>query len=785
MGSTEARVLKTSFTSGEWSPSMYARVDISQFADSAKRIENALPHAHGGVSNRTGTRHVGIQPASAGNKKIRLINFQFSVVQTYVLEFSDYKMRVIKDGGFVLVGSTSNIYELTTPFSAEDLEGLNYTQSADVLFISHKNYPPKTITRLDHDNWVIGDVSFSADVTVPSAPSLSTSLTSGSKNLEYKIAAVNDKGEESTPSPKASTSWDGEWAQEDYVKLTFNGQTDAESFNVYKSQNGFFGFIGRVVTEGSTSSFTFTDDNILPKTDDGPQASKNPFDSAGNYPDAVDIYHLRMIIGRTNDQTKTVWLSQTGRLSNFNISHPLKPDDSIEATMASNQVNEIKYFKAIEELLIFTTGGVWKLTGKGDSALSATSLDFKIQEHYGCADVPPIAIGSVILYLQRGGRVVRELAYSLEQDSYDSGDASILATHLFKNREVVNWALQTTPENIVWCVMSDGKLISLTYNNRQKVKAWARHTTDGYFEDVAAITGSDGDEVYFVVKRKTATGWERHIEMLTPAVEDDTDIEACTFLDDSLQLDNPVDIEDIYVNGSNEVCIKSTGHGFSATTKIDIREVDGEGWESFNTYLFDAEVIDVDNLKLKNRLNGNSVEPPADVSNLVGYGVYRQAYLSISGLDHLEGRVISVLANGNVLENLTVTGGSVTLGTTASQYASRINAGIPYRTIIETLPIEIGGATDTLQGKIQKISEVTLRLDNTRGLAVGPNEDHAREIKSRSFEGYNEPTAPFSGYKVINITPTWRKQGDIYIEQKYPLPMNILSVIPSVEAGDK
>lgn len=90
------KTIQSSFASGEISPGMAGRVDMDKYITGAKRLRNMFVHAHGGVSNRPGTYFAGYA-AGAG----RLIPFQFSVVQTYVLEFTDYKIRIIKDGGLV------------------------------------------------------------------------------------------------------------------------------------------------------------------------------------------------------------------------------------------------------------------------------------------------------------------------------------------------------------------------------------------------------------------------------------------------------------------------------------------------------------------------------------------------------------------------------------------------------------------------------------------------------------------------------------------------------------
>jgi hypothetical protein len=95
-----AQLTQPSFAAGELSPSLYSRTDLAKYHIGVRTMLNWYVHAQGGTSNCPGTAWVGevIDSAGAG----RLIGFQFSTVQTYVLEFGDRKMRVIRDGGYVL-----------------------------------------------------------------------------------------------------------------------------------------------------------------------------------------------------------------------------------------------------------------------------------------------------------------------------------------------------------------------------------------------------------------------------------------------------------------------------------------------------------------------------------------------------------------------------------------------------------------------------------------------------------------------------------------------------------
>ena len=160
---------QNSFVGGEWAPSLYGRTDLAKYSTAVRRMRNAYPHPHGGASNRGGTEFVNEVKTSA--KVTRLVAFQFSVVQTYILEFGHQYFRVYKDGAVVLDGS-NNVYEVVTTWVEADLALLKFTQSADVLYVTHPSYKPRKISRTGHAAWSLSDVAFGSSVSAPTGVSI-------------------------------------------------------------------------------------------------------------------------------------------------------------------------------------------------------------------------------------------------------------------------------------------------------------------------------------------------------------------------------------------------------------------------------------------------------------------------------------------------------------------------------------------------------------------------------------------------------------------------------------
>lgn len=142
---------QVSFTQGEWSPLTYGRIDVDQHAKAMQLCRDFVPCLQGTLVRRSGTAYVA---AVKGNDlSVRYQPFIFNSAQAYVLEFTNLALRFYTNGGELLSGGVP--YEIVTPYADADLWGLNFTQSADVMYIVHPNYPPKLLKRLGATNWTL------------------------------------------------------------------------------------------------------------------------------------------------------------------------------------------------------------------------------------------------------------------------------------------------------------------------------------------------------------------------------------------------------------------------------------------------------------------------------------------------------------------------------------------------------------------------------------------------------------------------------------------------------
>lgn len=490
------RISQVSFSRGEFCPPLYMRTDLEQYSIGLKTLKNGFVHQEGCVSNRFGLEYVG--QVKDSSKKVRLIPFTFNSEQTYIIEAGDKYFRFIQDGGYIL-DSNDEIYEIATPYAAEDLQYLKFAQSADVLTITHLNYAPKELIRYDHDNWVLSSILFEPSITPPTNVTASWSGGTGSnmRTYTYLVIAVDaDTLEESARSNEVSVSGHREayWTTSEYMTINWTAVTGATEYNIYRSVNGIFGYVGTSKTN------SFTDDNIEPDLKETAPIQKNPFANDNN-PSCCAYYQQRKIYANTVDNPQTLYASQTATSNNFNCSRPLIATDAVDVPLADREVNEIRHLIPFKDLIALTSNSEYKING-ADGKFEANPMPVAtIQSSYGSSHVQPVVSGSMVLFVEAGGGVIRELGYDYLSDSYDGDELSLYASHLFEGKEIIYIAYAKAPYRIVFVVFDDGSLATLTYNKKQKLCGWGRQETQGTFESVAVIREGKEDVAYFVIKR--------------------------------------------------------------------------------------------------------------------------------------------------------------------------------------------------------------------------------------------------------------------------------------------
>lgn len=305
-------------------------------------------------------------------------------------------------------------------------------------------------------------------------------------------------------------------------------------FVVTANNGGDYLIVHEAELLGTTAAvLQFVDDNIVPSTSDSPQEQKNPFSGVGEYPSVVALHNQRTVWGGSSDDPSTFIGSAAGSYVNMNTSSPIKASDAYTYTLDTQEVNKINGIASLRDMVLFTTGAVYKASGENEGVISPKSINVQAQSFWGSHGMPPIVTGESALFVERGGRVVRDLAYSIESYGYKGSNLSILSGHLFERRRVYEWAHARDPYGVVWMVCDDGSMVGLTYLREHDVVGLHRHDTDGLFESVAVVPGEEQDDTYFIVKR-TVEGVERRYVEVMPERIAGGDVEKAFCVDSGL-----------------------------------------------------------------------------------------------------------------------------------------------------------------------------------------------------------------------------------------------------------
>ena len=846
------QTIQRSFTAGEISPSLQSRADVSKYGNGLNLCENFLVRSQGGVYSRSGFRFIGAQ--GDHTKKGRLIPFSFNTEQTYILVFEHLKMRVVKAGGFVLAGAGPSLFELVTPYTESQLPRLIYTQSADVMTITHPGHDVRNLSRLADDNWTLAVNNYASTVAAPTFagsvvktitgvtqanPAVVTAVAHGfstgntvdinnvvgmtqlngksfnivvltpdtfqllgvdstpysayasggtvtqpisiatigsgpgtyTRTYTYVITAVDINGVESLASSPISLTTHS-LSTTAGIRLTWNFVTNAVSYRIYKDPSNntqFFGWIGDSVR------LTFDDFNIAPITSDAPPQDRQPFAGVDNNPAVVTYFQQRQVFANTNNEPQSVFTTQTANFNSLRTSAPARDDDAITFTIAAQQVNEIRHLVSLDALLILTSGGEWITSEGQNKVLTPSTIGVRAQSYNGSSWVKPVIINSTALYLQEKGARLRDLGYQFSSDKYTGNDLSIMSEHLFEGYQITEMAFANEPYGILWCVRDDGVMLGLTYQREHEVWGWHQHTTLGEFESVATISEDGRDALYAIIKRTINGNTVRYVERLEKREQKNVKDAFC--VDSGLSYNGVTDT----ISGAtqaNPVVITATAHPFVNGDSVRIEDVVGMTELNDNVYVVANAAA--------NTFELTTTDGTAFTAYVSG-GTVLKVITNVSGLSHLEGEAVAILADGLVVEGKTVTSGSLTL----DDPANTIHIGLKYTPAIELLDIDIPAATETLKAKDVSVSKVYIEVEKSRGGWVGGRVDltsgvtiRYQEIKPR-FDSDGYGVLPLRTFKQeVIIDPQWSKGGGIRIEQRDPLPLAILSVIPEVDIGD-
>ena len=735
----------TNFTAGELSPRLDGRNDLAKYSAGCATVENMVIYPHGAAARRPGTQFVASVKTPAA--KTRLIPFEFSTEQTYILEFGNQYIRFYRNNGQIESGGSA--YEISTPYLTAELFDIKFAQSADVMYITHPNHQTRKLSRTGHTSWTLAAVEFTNGPyldTNTTATTLTTSAHTVGTGRTLTASAVtginSDSGFQTTDVGRQIRFRDG------YGIITARTNTTVVTVEI-------------LIDMGSSSSST--------------DWSLGSFSTTTGFPSCVSFFEQRLVFAASINNPQTVYFSKSGDYENMdaNIGGTVADDDAIIYTIASNQVNAIRFLTSARTLIIGTAGGEFVVSGGGDNnAVTPTNIMIKKQSNHGAANVDAISVGNATLFLQRAKRKIRELAYNFDVDGYIAPDLTILAEHITEGN-VVEMAYQEEPLAIIWCVRGDGQLIALTYQREQEVVAWHRHIIGGVFgtgnavvESVAVIPTDDSEyELYMIVKRTINGATTRYVEYLHTFNFDQTDNTSFNYLDSQLGLSKSQTTLTAGINATATTVPVASVSGLSSSGKIKIG----------------GEIISyagISSLNLTGCTRGQNITTAT--SHLSG-AVTKEVVNIIAGLNHLEGQTVSILVDGATHPTKVVASNSITL----DRFGTDVKIGLQYTSILKTMRIDAGSQDGTSQGKTKRIYEVTARLFETVGVEVGPDLDNMERVPFRtSADPMDQGIPPFTGDKEVEFRGNYDTDGFMMVRQTQPLPLTLLSLYPRLVTND-
>lgn len=757
------KTLLRSFAAGIIGPELFGRLDLVKFQTGLAEALNFWVLPHGPVQNRPGFEYV--LEVKDSTKRVRLHQFAFNTEQTFIIEFGDQYVRFHTNGGTLLEtglaitgitqanpgvlsytgadpangdwmfldditgmtalngryvkvagvnagantfqltdihgganidtsgygaytsgGTASRVYEVATPFLEADLFDLHFEQSADVLSIVHPNYAPRELRRVAATNWQMTTVSFSPTIAAPAAPTVSSS-GGGSTTYTYKTTALAAETlEESLASTSTAVTGVALTTAGSFNTITPATVAGAVRYNVYKLSSGLYGYVGQ--TDGSA----FTDNNITADVSQTPPEANTPFTGASNYPGAVGYHDQRRCFGGTDNKPSNFWATRSTTENNLSYSIPTRDDDAIAFRIAAREVNRIRHIVSLDQLVLLTSGGEWKVAPLNSDVLTPDSASPKQIGAEGASNVPPVVASNTVIYVQESGTRPREMKPNqYDTSALDIRDIAIMAPHLFDDYTLVDLAYAKTPNKMLWFVRSDGKLLGLTHLPEHDVLGWHLHDTDGLIESVACAKEGREHALYAVIQRT--------------------------------------------INGRS------------------VRYIERQHSRHFSTpagaFFVDCGVT----------YSG----PPTS---------------AITGLWHLEGVAVAVLADAAEVTGLTVVDGAITL----DGNASTVHIGKRITADLKTLPLSFETQAAG-QGLTKNVNEVYLRVHESSGYQVGPSFDQLQDTTMRGDENYGMPPALVTGVEQVTIMPEWGQDAQVCIRQSVPLPVTVLSMTLEVAVG--
>jgi hypothetical protein len=822
--------LLRSFAGGEITPELAGRLDLVKYQTGLSLCRNFITLPHGPAARRPGFAF--INEARDSTRKVRLIPFSFSATQTAVLEFGHQYIRVHIDGGTLLeatvaissiAGSTVNttaahgyttgdwvyigtryfkvtvvdadtftttdlwnvartatgstaarVFTLASPYAEADLFDLHHAQSADVITITHPSYATRELARQSATSWTLNTVSFAPPAAVPTSVT-ATPTVAQNQNLtqtKYVVTAVREDGVTESLQSAVATAMNNLTLAGNFNTITWTGVDGYSRYNVYKLRGGVYGYIGQVVPSGTSpkniatavgydlkSWFIFRRVRITTATAHGYATGDRVYVQGTTRFDG--FFQITVENSTTFNYAKETVMGDTVTTGTVSTPGLTLVDDNVMADTTQSPPENIialnagtndypaatvyheqrRWFagtNAKPQVLWATrTGTDTNLTSSipsreadGMELRVASSQYNPIRHLVALSDLIALTAGGEFRIYADGAPAITPTSVSIKPQGYSGAS----------NTQPV-----VTTGSILYVQAQGSRIRELSYS----WEANSYRTVD------ASIMAPHRFNGYTV----TDLAYSRAPESILWAVRSDGALLGMTYVPD----------QQVY-----------GWHGHDTDGQFESVTVVPENNEDV-LYAVVKRTVNSRTVRYIERLHTRQFTVAKDAFFVDSGLTYDGApTTTISGLWHLEGKQVDILADGAVAPRQTVTNGQVTL----PGAASTVHVGLNIVADLRTLPLAIEGAQAAGQGTMKNVNKVHLRVSQSSIVKAGPDFTRLREYPARAVsDPYGSPPALRDGELSLSVDPSWNTDAAICVRQDLPLPLNVLSMVLEVQTG--
>lgn len=528
------------------------------------------------------------------------------------------------------------------------------------------------------------------------------------------------------------------------------------------------------------------------------------------FPSATCFHQDRLVFNGPPYFPQELDASMTSIYEQFSAStssSQVNANNALQFSLNSQDLNSIRWMKSNSQgLLAGAANGEWAVAPSSQGAsLTPTNITANQVTAFGSADADAILVGNAALYIQRAQRKVRELLYYWQVGNFKSNNISELSQHITAPAitQIVN---QKEPHAFVWGLRQDGVLLSLTYNRDeitlQAMAGWARHILGGRSDtagtqpivnSIGVIPSGDTtfDELWMVTKRYTNGSTVGSIEYLTKPFDDYQPQESSYYLDFGATYNSSILVTGI--TNAFPCVITSPNHGLSNSSVVRF----------YNTVGMNISTIDVNgNVSSSNQLNYQTFVVASTTTNnfyiqdflghfintnsssvYVGSAVINKLVTSVSGLGWLAGEQVSVVADGGIHINTSVTSAGVL---NLAYPAAIVSVGYSYNSDAQMLRTHEGSAQGTSIGSTRRVARVAFMLHNVGDFSYGPTFKRLipAEFYTANVDSDDKAAPLFDGIIRDGIESDYGFDDTICFRQSSGLPGLVQCVVRFLEEND-